>query len=184
MHLPELSRALIHLSMLLAEARRSKEALAAHEEAFVNISFRLPVIDLNEGRDPLEPRRLFWEASVLRTLALRRAAVGRYDDAAIEARDAVKLLRNAALALKSSGDDDVAVEIARALANRPRLLLADEPTGELDRATGEQIAALLDRVQADGTAIVVVTHDVAIAERAARTLLMRDGRIENDSESR
>jgi predicted ABC-type transport system involved in lysophospholipase L1 biosynthesis ATPase subunit len=56
-------------------------------------------------------------------------------------------------------------------------LLADEPTGELDQATGEQIAALLDRVQADGTAVVVVTHDAAIAARAGRTLLMRDGRI-------
>jgi putative ABC transport system ATP-binding protein len=79
-----------------------------------------------------------------------------------------------------SGGEAQRVAIARALANRPRLLLADEPTGELDRATGEQIAALLDRVQADGTAVVVVTHDVSIAARAARTLLMRDGRIESD----
>ncbi len=76
-----------------------------------------------------------------------------------------------------SGGEAQRVAIARALANRPRLLLADEPTGELDRATGEQIALLLDRVQADGTAVVVVTHDAAIAARAARTLLMRDGRI-------
>ncbi len=77
-----------------------------------------------------------------------------------------------------SGGEAQRVAIARALANRPRLLLADEPTGELDRATGEQIAALIDRVQADGTAVVVVTHDAAIAERAARTLVMRDGRLE------
>ena len=76
-----------------------------------------------------------------------------------------------------SGGEAQRVAIARALANRPRLLLADEPTGELDRATGEQIAALLDRVHADGTAIVVVTHDQAIAERAQRTLFMRDGRV-------
>ena len=72
------------------------------------------------------------------------------------------------------------VAIARALANRPGLLLADEPTGELDRATGEQIAALLDRVNADGTALVIVTHDPALAERARRGLTMRDGRIESD----
>jgi putative ABC transport system ATP-binding protein len=78
-----------------------------------------------------------------------------------------------------SGGEAQRVAVARALANRPRLLLADEPTGELDHATGQQIAALLDRVQADGTAIVVVTHDAAIAARAARTLSMRDGRIED-----
>jgi predicted ABC-type transport system involved in lysophospholipase L1 biosynthesis ATPase subunit len=70
------------------------------------------------------------------------------------------------------------VAIARALANRPVLLLADEPTGELDRATGEHIADLFDRVQQDGTAIVIVTHDQAMASRADRTLEMRDGRIE------
>ena len=75
------------------------------------------------------------------------------------------------------------VAIARALANRPRLLLADEPTGELDRATGEQIATLLDRVNADGTALVIVTHDDSLARRARRILTMRDGMI-LDGESR
>src|SRR5262245_10866001 len=72
------------------------------------------------------------------------------------------------------------VAIARALANGPRLLLADEPTGELDEATGAQIAALLDRVNQAGTALVIVTHDLALADRAARVLTMRDGRIESE----
>jgi putative ABC transport system ATP-binding protein len=72
------------------------------------------------------------------------------------------------------------VAIARALANRPRLLLADEPTGELDEATGGQVAALLDRVNADGTALVIVTHDAALAARARRLLMMRDGGIESE----
>jgi putative ABC transport system ATP-binding protein len=76
-----------------------------------------------------------------------------------------------------SGGEAQRVAIARALANRPRLLLADEPTGELDRATGDQIADLLDRVQSDGTAVVVVTHDAGIAARAGRTLHMADGQI-------
>jgi putative ABC transport system ATP-binding protein len=76
-----------------------------------------------------------------------------------------------------SGGEAQRVAIARALANRPRLLLADEPTGELDRATGEQIAQLLDRVHADGTALVIVTHDPEIAARASRTILMRDGNL-------
>jgi putative ABC transport system ATP-binding protein len=80
-----------------------------------------------------------------------------------------------------SGGEMQRVAIARALANRPRLLLADEPTGELDRVTGEQIASLLDRVNADGTALVIVTHDQGLAERARRVLTMRDGRIESET---
>jgi putative ABC transport system ATP-binding protein len=79
-----------------------------------------------------------------------------------------------------SGGEMQRVAIARALANRPRLLLADEPTGELDAATGAQIAALLDRVNADGTALVIVTHDPSLADRARRVLAMRDGRVEQD----
>jgi putative ABC transport system ATP-binding protein len=79
-----------------------------------------------------------------------------------------------------SGGEAQRVAVARALANRPQLLLADEPTGELDRATGDQIAALLDRVHADGTTVMVVTHDSAIAARAARTLFMRDGGLEEE----
>ena len=80
-----------------------------------------------------------------------------------------------------SGGEMQRVAIARALANRPGLLLADEPTGELDQATGEQIVALLDRLHADGTAVVVVTHDPAVAARAHRLLRMRDGRIVDES---
>ena len=79
-----------------------------------------------------------------------------------------------------SGGEMQRVAIARALANRPRLLLADEPTGELDEATGAQISALLDRVNTDGTALVIVTHDATLAARARRVLMMRDGRIESE----
>lgn len=80
-----------------------------------------------------------------------------------------------------SGGEMQRVAIARALANRPGLLLADEPTGELDQATGEQIVKLLDRLHADGTAVVVVTHDPAVAGCARRLLKMRDGRIVEES---
>jgi putative ABC transport system ATP-binding protein len=80
-----------------------------------------------------------------------------------------------------SGGEMQRVAIARALANRPKLLLADEPTGELDRSTGEQIAQLLDRVNNDGTALVIVTHDQALAARATRVLSMRDGRIDAET---
>ena len=81
-----------------------------------------------------------------------------------------------------SGGEMQRVAIARALANRPRLLLADEPTGELDQATGEQIVTLLDRLHADGIAVVVVTHDAAVASRAHRLLRMRDGRIVEEAQ--
>jgi putative ABC transport system ATP-binding protein len=80
-----------------------------------------------------------------------------------------------------SGGEMQRVAIARALANTPQLLLADEPTGELDEATGAQIASLLDRVNADGTALVIVTHDQALAGRARRVLTMRDGRVEREA---
>jgi putative ABC transport system ATP-binding protein len=80
-----------------------------------------------------------------------------------------------------SGGEMQRVAIARALANRPRLLLADEPTGELDQTTGEHIASLLDRVNADGTALVIVTHDPTLAARARRVLTMRDGQVERES---
>jgi putative ABC transport system ATP-binding protein len=79
-----------------------------------------------------------------------------------------------------SGGEMQRVAIARALANGPRLLLADEPTGELDEATGAQIASLLDRVNQAGTALVIVTHDPALADRAGRVLMMRDGQIESE----
>jgi putative ABC transport system ATP-binding protein len=81
-----------------------------------------------------------------------------------------------------SGGEMQRVAIARALANRPSLLLADEPTGELDQATGAQIVQLFDRLNADGTAVVVVTHDPAVAAQAKRTIHMRDGEIVDDRE--
>jgi putative ABC transport system ATP-binding protein len=84
-----------------------------------------------------------------------------------------------------SGGEMQRVAIARALANRPSLLLADEPTGELDQATGAEIVMLFDRLNSDGTAIVVVTHDPAVAARARRTIRMRDGAIvDRDGETR
>jgi putative ABC transport system ATP-binding protein len=76
-----------------------------------------------------------------------------------------------------SGGEMQRVAIARALANRPALLLADEPTGELDEETGEQIAALFDRVHADGATLVVVTHNPELARRAKRHLVMRRGSL-------
>jgi len=76
-----------------------------------------------------------------------------------------------------SGGEMQRVAIARALANHPDLLLADEPTGELDEATGWEIAALLQEVSRDGVAVVLVTHNPDLAARADRQVRMRDGMI-------
>jgi putative ABC transport system ATP-binding protein len=76
-----------------------------------------------------------------------------------------------------SGGEQQRVAIARALANHPALLLADEPTGELDARTGTEIISLFRRLNSDGTTIVVVTHDEDLANAARHKVHMRDGRI-------
>ena len=76
-----------------------------------------------------------------------------------------------------SGGEQQRVAIARALANGPSLLLADEPTGELDARTGTEIIALFQRLNLDGTTIIVVTHDEDLAGAARRKIHMRDGKV-------
>jgi putative ABC transport system ATP-binding protein len=79
-----------------------------------------------------------------------------------------------------SGGEAQRAAIARSLVTRPRLLLADEPTGNLDTATGEEIAALLDELNAQGATVVLVTHNEALGRRAGRVLRLRDGRVESE----
>ncbi|MDB4900627.1 MAG: transporter related protein [Gemmatimonadetes bacterium] len=83
-----------------------------------------------------------------------------------------------------SGGEQQRVAIARALANSPKLLLADEPTGELDARTGAEMIDLFGRLNADGTTIVVVTHDELLARAARRVIHMRDGAIVGDDTTR
>jgi putative ABC transport system ATP-binding protein len=79
-----------------------------------------------------------------------------------------------------SGGQRQRVSIARALVTNPALLLADEPTGNLDTATSNEIMVLFDRLHAQGHTIVVVTHERDIAEHAHRVVTIRDGRIASD----
>jgi putative ABC transport system ATP-binding protein len=79
-----------------------------------------------------------------------------------------------------SGGEQQRVSIARALSNKPKILLADEPTGELDARTGTEMIELIAQVNRDGTTIIVVTHDEVLASAAHRVVHMRDGLIVDD----
>jgi putative ABC transport system ATP-binding protein len=80
-----------------------------------------------------------------------------------------------------SGGQRQRVAIARALVMGPSILLADEPTGNLDSATGEEIMRLFERLHQDGNTIILVTHERDIAEHARRTIFIRDGQIASDA---
>jgi putative ABC transport system ATP-binding protein len=79
-----------------------------------------------------------------------------------------------------SGGQRQRVAIARALVNNPSILLADEPTGNLDSKTGAEIMALFEKLHKTGNTIVLVTHEADVAAFAYRTIQIRDGRVEND----
>ena len=82
-----------------------------------------------------------------------------------------------------SGGQRQRVAIARATIMQPALILADEPTGNLDRHTGEEVVKLLEGLNASGVTLIVVTHDQAMGARAGRQLVMEDGRLQHDSKS-
>jgi putative ABC transport system ATP-binding protein len=79
-----------------------------------------------------------------------------------------------------SGGECQRVAVARALVHRPRILLADEPTGNLDSTSGRAVLELFDDLHAEGATIVVITHDETVAARMPRVVAMRDGRVESD----
>ena len=99
-------------------------------------------------------------------------------EAAVEAVSLTDRIRHKPNEL--SGGQRQRVAVARALVNEPAIILADEPTGNLDSRTGEEIMALLDDLHAKGQTVILVTHETFIAEHALRTVRLLDGRIESD----
>ncbi len=123
--------------------------------------------------------------SVLENVALPAIIAGRNRKAAeSRARDLLDLLgiadKSSEMPGVLSGGQRQRLAIARALANEPTLLLADEPTGALDSVGGQEVIELLSRLHAAGQTIMLVTHDAHVANAADTVLRMRDGRIVGD----
>ncbi len=117
-------------------------------------------------------------------LGYRKVSRKERRERAMDALDRVGLAPRADhLPNEISGGERQRVAVARALVNRPAILLADEPTGNLDTKTGEEVLSLFDQVHADGNTLVIVTHDPKIGARAPRCLTIQDGLIDRDVRS-
>jgi len=130
----------------------------------------------------LLPREKAWR-NVMIPLTFNPAYRSKRRERALEALRSVNMLgRKNHFPSQMSGGEQQRVGIARALVNSPRLLLADEPTGNLDTRTGSEIIKLIVELgKARGATVVIATHDSSVAELADRSIEMRDGRIVADT---
>lgn len=130
--------------------------LLPRQNALKNVE--LPLIYTNQTS--------YWERGKLAKAALERVGLGK---------------RYTHHPNQLSGGEKQRVAIARALVNNPSLLLADEPTGNLDSRTGKDIMEIFDQLHKDGQTIIMVTHEEEIAQYAQRIISMRDGMIQSDT---
>jgi ABC-type lipoprotein export system ATPase subunit len=123
---------------------------------------------------------MYWRISICRPwshwLGTRRAAKDRAREL-LEVMGLQERIRHKPYQL--SGGERQRVAIGRALMNKPRLLLADEPTGNLDSATGNGILGVFEKLNKAGQTIIMVTHDERVAHRAGRVITLVDGRVKS-----
>jgi putative ABC transport system ATP-binding protein len=156
-------------------ARLPDRALSAHRAQHIGFVFQqFHLLDSADSLDNV--------AAALLYRGVRHAARRRLAAEALERVELGHRLHHRAVDL--SGGERQRVAIARAIVGRPDLVLADEPTGNLDTATGTTIIDLLLQLNAQGTTIVVVTHDADVAARLRRRVEMRDGRVVGDTATR
>lgn len=152
-------------------SERDRSALRGARIGFVFQSFHLL------------PYRTALENVMLAQVYSHRSHANRADTA-VEALERVGLTHRAyALPSTLSGGERQRVAIARAVVNQPRLLLCDEPTGNLDSASSDAVLNLLESLNAFGHTLIVITHDKLVAARTRRTISMLDGRITEDRQS-
>ena len=146
-----------------------KYALFPHMNVFENVAFGLRMQKRPDPKDPSGKRRVKIPETEIRQRVLEMLEVVSLKGFENRKPDAL------------SGGQQQRVAIARAIAARSPILMADEPTGALDSRTGEQVLGLMRQMNAEGTTVILITHDNGIAAQADRTVRVKDGRIVHDS---
>ena len=146
-----------------------KYALFPHLNVFENIAFGLRMQRRPDPSDPTGKRKVKIPEKEIRERVMEMLEIISLKGFENRKPDAL------------SGGQQQRVAIARAIAARSPILMADEPTGALDSRTGEQVLGLMRQMNAEGTTVILITHDNGIAAQADRTVRVKDGRIVHDS---